>query len=146
MLAGLRELEYRGYDSAGIALLESSGLKAFKAVGKLDNLAGKVGGYLHAEGYPAGEMKHGPIALADAELFTIALMARTTLWDKIKSNVEELSARDSTIVAITPEDFNLADDIIRIRPHEHPMLEFFENCEKTQYQSSRYRLYVRKKS
>lgn len=82
--------------------------------------------YLHAEGYPAGEMKHGPIALADAELFTIALMARTTLWDKIKSNVEELSARDSTIVAITPEDFELADDIIRIRTHEHPMLEFFE--------------------
>jgi glutamine---fructose-6-phosphate transaminase (isomerizing) len=82
--------------------------------------------YLHAEGYPAGEMKHGPIALADAELFTIALMARTTLWDKIKSNVEELSARDSTIVAITPEDFELADDIIRIRKHEHPMLEFFE--------------------
>lgn len=82
--------------------------------------------YLHAEGYPAGEMKHGPIALADAELFTIALMARTTLWDKINSNVEELSARDSTIVAITPEDFELADDIIRIRTHDHPMLEFFE--------------------
>lgn len=71
-------------------------------------------------------MKHGPIALADAEFITIALMARTTLWDKIKSNVEELSARDSTIVAITPEDFELADDIIRIRTHEHPMLEFFE--------------------
>lgn len=82
--------------------------------------------YLHAEGYPAGEMKHGPIALADAELFTIALMAKSTLYDKIKSNVEELSARDSTIIAITTEDFELADDIIRIRAFEHPMLEFFE--------------------
>lgn len=82
--------------------------------------------YLHAEGYPAGEMKHGPIALADAELFTIALMARSTLYDKMKSNVEELSARDSTIVAITTEYFELADDIIEIRPYEHPMLEFFE--------------------
>jgi glucosamine--fructose-6-phosphate aminotransferase (isomerizing) len=82
--------------------------------------------YLHAEGYPAGEMKHGPIALADAELFTIALMARSTLYDKMKSNVEELSARDSTIVAITTEYFELADDIIEIRPYDHPMLEFFE--------------------
>lgn len=82
--------------------------------------------YLHAEGYPAGEMKHGPIALADAELFTIALMARSTLYDKVKSNVQELSARDSTIIAITTEYFELADDIIEIRPYDHPMLEFFE--------------------
>lgn len=82
--------------------------------------------YLHAEGYPAGEMKHGPIALADAELFTIALMARSSLYEKIKSNVEELSARDSTIVAITTEYFELADDIIQIRAYDHPMLEFFE--------------------
>ncbi|NCC83762.1 MAG: glutamine--fructose-6-phosphate transaminase (isomerizing) [Clostridia bacterium] len=82
--------------------------------------------YLHAEGYPAGEMKHGPIALADANLFTIALMAKSALYEKIKSNVEELSARDSTIVAITTEYFELADDIIQIRPHDHPMLEFFE--------------------
>lgn len=82
--------------------------------------------YLHAEGYPAGEMKHGPIALADAELFTIALMAKSTLYDKVKSNVEELSARDSTIIAITTEYFELADDIIQIRAYDHPMLEFFE--------------------
>lgn len=82
--------------------------------------------YLHAEGYPAGEMKHGPIALADAQLFTIALIAKTTLHEKIKSNVEELSARDSTIVAITCEPFELADDLVRIREHNHPMLEFFE--------------------
>ncbi len=82
--------------------------------------------YLHAEGYPAGEMKHGPIALADAELFTIALMARSTLYDKVKSNVEELSARDATIIAITTEYFELADDNIQIRAYDHPMLEFFE--------------------
>ena len=82
--------------------------------------------YLHAEGYPAGEMKHGPIALADAELFTIALMPRTLLYDKTKSNVEELSARDSTILSISPEMFDLADDFILTHPHKHPMLEFFE--------------------
>ncbi|QEP42565.1 glutamine--fructose-6-phosphate transaminase (isomerizing) [Ectothiorhodospiraceae bacterium BW-2] len=82
--------------------------------------------YLHAEGYPAGEMKHGPIALADAELFTIALMGRSLLYDKISSNVEELSARDSTIIAISTDYVELADDLIQIRPYNHPMLEFFE--------------------
>jgi len=82
--------------------------------------------YLHAEGYPAGEMKHGPIALADPELFTIALMPQNLLYDKIKSNVEELSARDSTICAISPLDFDLADDFIKINKTGHYMLEFFE--------------------
>jgi glucosamine--fructose-6-phosphate aminotransferase (isomerizing) len=82
--------------------------------------------YLHAEGYPAGEMKHGPIALADPELFTIALMPKNLLYDKIKSNVEELSARDSTICAISPLDFDLADDFIKINECDHYMLEFFE--------------------
>ncbi|MFA9372645.1 MAG: glutamine--fructose-6-phosphate transaminase (isomerizing) [Poseidonibacter sp.] len=82
--------------------------------------------YLHAEGYPAGEMKHGPIALADPELFTIALMPQNLLYDKIKSNVEELSARDSTICAISPLDFELSDDFIKTKKTDHYMLEFFE--------------------
>ena len=88
--------------------------------------------YLHAEGYPAGEMKHGPIALADAELFTIALMPKTMHYDKIKSNVEELSARDATILAISPEPFDLADDFIQTTYDSHPMLEFFEMMVVTQ--------------
>ncbi|MCB4743335.1 MAG: glutamine--fructose-6-phosphate transaminase (isomerizing) [Sulfurovum sp.] len=82
--------------------------------------------YLHAEGYPAGEMKHGPIALADAELFTIALMPKTMHYEKIKSNVEELSARDATICVISPEFFDLADDFIQTQYSSHPMVEFFE--------------------
>lgn len=82
--------------------------------------------YLHAEGYPAGEMKHGPIALADPELFTIALMPQHLHYDKIKSNVEELSARDSTICAISPLEFELADDFIKTNQSDHYMLEFFE--------------------
>ncbi len=82
--------------------------------------------YLHAEGYPSGEMKHGPIALADSELFTIALMPQTLLYEKTKSNIEELSARDSTICAVSPRDFELADDYIRTSDVEHPMEEFFE--------------------
>ncbi|AXH11558.1 glutamine--fructose-6-phosphate transaminase (isomerizing) [Halarcobacter bivalviorum] len=82
--------------------------------------------YLHAEGYPAGEMKHGPIALADPELFTIALMPENLLYDKIKSNVEELSARDSTICTISPLEFELSDDFIKTQKTDHYMLEFFE--------------------
>jgi len=88
--------------------------------------------YLHAEGYPAGEMKHGPIALADSELFTIALMPKTMHYEKIKSNVEELSARDTTICAISPEPFELADDFIQTRYSSHPMVEFFEMMVVTQ--------------
>ena len=82
--------------------------------------------YLHAEGYPSGEMKHGPIALADPELFTIALLPQHMLYEKSKSNVEELSARDATICAISPLDFEKADDFIQTRQQEHYMLEFFE--------------------
>ncbi len=82
--------------------------------------------YLHAEGYPAGEMKHGPIALADSELFTVALMPKTILYDKVKSNVEELSARDATILALSPLEFDIADDFIKTKEYNHPMLEFFE--------------------
>ena len=88
--------------------------------------------YLHAEGYPAGEMKHGPIALADSDLFTVALMPKTMHYDKIKSNVEELSARDATILAISPEPFELADDFIQTEYASHPMLEFFEMMVVTQ--------------
>ena len=88
--------------------------------------------YLHAEGYPAGEMKHGPIALADSDLFTIALMPKSMHYDKIKSNVEELSARDATICAISPEPFELADDFIQTKYDSHPMLEFFEMMVVTQ--------------
>ena len=82
--------------------------------------------YLHAEGYPAGEMKHGPIALADSGLFTIALMPQNSLYEKIKSNVEELSARDATILAISPKPFELADDFIQTGDYKHAMHEFFE--------------------
>jgi len=82
--------------------------------------------YLHAEGYPSGEMKHGPIALADPELFTIALLPQHLLYEKSKSNVEELSARDSTICAISPIEFDKADDFIQTAKHENYMLEFFE--------------------
>jgi len=88
--------------------------------------------YLHAEGYPAGEMKHGPIALADSELFTVALMPKTLHYEKIKSNVEELCARDATVLAISSAPFDLADDFVQTTYDSHPMLEFFEMMVVTQ--------------
>lgn len=81
--------------------------------------------YLHAEGYPSGEMKHGPIALADSNLFTIALMPKHLLFDKITSNVEELSARDATICSISSEACESADDMIFIPQAQSYMEEFF---------------------
>lgn len=81
--------------------------------------------YLHAEGYPSGEMKHGPIALADSELFCLALMPKHMLFEKIKSNVEELGARDSTICAICADEVEGADDMIYIPHTAHYMEEFY---------------------
>ncbi|TQR55821.1 glutamine--fructose-6-phosphate transaminase (isomerizing) [Campylobacter troglodytis] len=82
--------------------------------------------YLHAEGYAAGEMKHGPIALADSKLYTIALLPEHKLYEKAKSNVEELVARDSTLLVISPLEFELADDFIKTSIQGHYMCEFFE--------------------
>ena len=88
--------------------------------------------YLHAEGYPAGEMKHGPIALADPELYTIALLSKNLLFDKTKSNIEELSSRDSTILTISCEEIETTDDLIKIRKSNHYMIEFYEMMIVTQ--------------
>ncbi|EEO25574.1 glutamine--fructose-6-phosphate transaminase (isomerizing) [Helicobacter winghamensis] len=81
--------------------------------------------YLHAEGYPSGEMKHGPIALADLGLFCVALMPQNLLHDKIKSNVEELSAREAMICALSAEHYEGCDDWIKIPHYPHYMVEFF---------------------
>jgi len=88
--------------------------------------------YLHAEGYPAGEMKHGPIALADPELYTIALLSKNLLFEKTKSNIEELSSRDSTILTIASEEIETTDDFIKINNSNHYMIEFYEMMVITQ--------------
>jgi len=82
--------------------------------------------YIHAEGYPAGEMKHGPIALADPELFVVALLSKNILFEKTKSNIEELAARDATVLTISSEEIELTDDYIKISKTNHSMVEFFE--------------------
>jgi glucosamine--fructose-6-phosphate aminotransferase (isomerizing) len=59
--------------------------------------------YIHAEGYPAGEMKHGPIALIDRNMPVVALVFGDGLYEKMMSNVEEAQARDGLIILITQE-------------------------------------------
>ena len=56
--------------------------------------------YIHAEGYPAGEMKHGPIALIDRDMPVIALCPRDGLREKMMSNIEQVKTRDGTVIAI----------------------------------------------
>ena len=56
--------------------------------------------YLHAEGYPAGEMKHGPIALVDEEMLTVALAPKNATYEKMLSNIEEIRAREGKILAV----------------------------------------------
>ncbi len=59
--------------------------------------------YIHAEGYPAGEMKHGPIALIDRNLPVVALVFEDGLYEKMMANVEEVQARDGSIILVTYE-------------------------------------------
>ncbi len=59
--------------------------------------------YLHAEGYPAGEMKHGPISLIDPEWPTIALVPMDSTYEKMINNIQEIRARDGKVVAVAGE-------------------------------------------
>jgi glucosamine--fructose-6-phosphate aminotransferase (isomerizing) len=59
--------------------------------------------YIHAEGYPAGEMKHGPIALIDRQMATLALAPQDQLYDKMVSNIREVKARDGVVIAVLTE-------------------------------------------
>jgi len=74
--------------------------------------------YIHAEGYPAGEMKHGPIALIDEEMPVVAIATGDRVYDKMRSNMQEAKARDAVIIALTdrdPSEFEgLADDVIQV--------------------------------
>ncbi len=57
--------------------------------------------YIHAEGYPAGEMKHGPIALIDENLPVVVLVPQNATYDKVVSNMQEVCARGGIVIAIT---------------------------------------------
>ncbi len=65
--------------------------------------------YIHAEGYPAGEMKHGPIALIDAQMPTVVIAPRDSVYDKMVSQIEQVKARNGLVLAVAHSD----DDYIQ---------------------------------
>lgn len=74
--------------------------------------------YIHAEGYPAAEMKHGPIALIDAEMPVIVVATHNAMYEKIISNIQEIKARKGKVIALVTEGDTaigkLADDCIEL--------------------------------
>ena len=74
--------------------------------------------YIHAEGYPAAEMKHGPIALVDTEMPVVVIATQNAMYEKIVSNIQEIKARQGHIIAlVNPHDTvirKLADECIEI--------------------------------
>jgi glucosamine--fructose-6-phosphate aminotransferase (isomerizing) len=74
--------------------------------------------YIHAEGYPAAEMKHGPIALIDANMPVVIVAPKDTLFDKIVSNAREIKARSGKLIVVTTDDCapfdEFADHIIKV--------------------------------
>jgi glucosamine--fructose-6-phosphate aminotransferase (isomerizing) len=81
--------------------------------------------YVHAEGYPAGEMKHGPIALIDRDMPVVVLATKNEVYEKVISNIEEVRAREGKIIALaSPSDREIVkkvDDVIFI-PETLPSL------------------------
>jgi glucosamine--fructose-6-phosphate aminotransferase (isomerizing) len=82
--------------------------------------------YIHAEGYPAAEMKHGPIALIDQNMPVIVIAPKDSTYDKVISNIREVKARKGVVITITDFDSDshideYSDYVIRI-PHTLEML------------------------
>ena len=87
--------------------------------------------YIHAEGYPAAEMKHGPIALIDENMPVVVIAPKDALFDKIISNIREIKARGGRVIAVTTQDCfpldEFADDLIKV-PTTLPMLMPILTC------------------
>jgi glutamine---fructose-6-phosphate transaminase (isomerizing) len=81
--------------------------------------------YIHAEGYPAAEMKHGPIALIDENMPVVVIAPRDAVYDKVRSNIDEVKARGGCIIGVISEDDTeleqVVDHVIRI-PRTHDAL------------------------
>ncbi len=81
--------------------------------------------YIHAEGYPAAEMKHGPIALIDENMPVVVIAPKDAVYDKVKSNIEEVRARGGRIIAVITEGdtemADIADHVVQI-PRTHDSL------------------------
>jgi glucosamine--fructose-6-phosphate aminotransferase (isomerizing) len=76
--------------------------------------------YIHAEGYAAGEMKHGPIALINPEMPTVAIVPKDAMYEKVINNIQEIKSRRGPVIAIAIEGDDkvkeMVDDIIEIPP------------------------------
>ena len=72
--------------------------------------------YIHAEGYPAGEMKHGPIALLDARVPVVSIAVPGVVFDKVLSNAQEAKARDAQLIGVAPDcpDSELFDTLLPV--------------------------------
>jgi len=68
--------------------------------------------YIHAEGYPAAEMKHGPIALVDSDTPSVFLIPQGFVHDKVLSNLQEIKARGGPVIAVVGEDDSSVDDLV----------------------------------
>ncbi len=72
--------------------------------------------YIQAEGYAAGELKHGPIALLDDRFFEVFLLANNWLFEKSKSNLSEIQARNSNVIVVTDSNEKIkADAVVRLK-------------------------------
>lgn len=103
-----------------------AGCENFLYLGRLYNFPTALEGalklkeisYVHAEGYPAAEMKHGPIALVDENTPSVFIVPRCGVYDKVVANVEEIKARGGPVIAIVEEGdhevADLADDVLEI--------------------------------
>ena len=85
--------------------------------------------YIHAEGYPAGEMKHGPIALIDEQMPVVTIAPHDHVFEKMIGNVQEAKARGGSVIALTTEGkdgirelLNPAQDFLITVPDSHPLL------------------------
>jgi glucosamine--fructose-6-phosphate aminotransferase (isomerizing) len=85
--------------------------------------------YIHAEGYPAGEMKHGPIALIDEDMPVVTIAPHDHVFEKMIGNIQEVKARGGSVIALTNEGNNsirqLIDpeqDFLITVPQAHPLL------------------------
>lgn len=74
--------------------------------------------YIHAEGYPAAEMKHGPIALIDSDMPVVVIATHNAMYEKVLNNIQEIKARKGKVIAIVTEGDNtisrIADEVIEL--------------------------------
>ena len=74
--------------------------------------------YIHAEGYPAAEMKHGPIALIDSDMPVVVIATHNAMYEKVLSNIQEIKARQGKVIALVSGGDNtvskIADEVLEI--------------------------------